>query len=572
MVTVDVSVIDTADIAIDVVGQPGPAGIQGPAGPQGAAGPQGVEGPQGPPGNDGLDGATGPQGIQGIQGPEGPQGPQGIQGEQGLQGPQGLPGADSTVPGPQGPAGADGLQGPQGIQGEQGIQGIKGDTGDIGPQGPQGIQGETGLQGPAGADGAVGPQGPAGADGTFLNQYQGEWLAQAYAIGDIVTHQGSTYIAETPIAAGVVTLVGTSFVYGNGNIVLPAGIVDGDLIILATARASTVQSSATGYTLRSHVNTPQFWGQTILSKTAVAADSGATVSVTNIDGWGSVYAFVLRGGAYATQAGSAAEGTINYTIPSVTPIGAADGVFIRVIQRSLSDSVNAGSTINDGTVITRQVSAMSTIETYSTLAASGTALFVPNYTTGRHSAAHTIAIQATGVFNPSAWTLIAEKGATGATGATGSQGIQGIQGEIGPTGPQGPAGADGADGTGYTRTTVSGTTSSIAAGSGEDMSLATAEQFNLIKCVVDQPDIRVRLYASTAFRTADLSRPIGTVPTGEHGLLFEFVSTAALQSLWLSPVAVCYLTSGTDVYARIDNGGVAAAVVNLTLTWLRIEG
>jgi hypothetical protein len=79
--------------------------------------------------------------------------------------------------------------GPAGPRGEKGDQG---DQGEVGPQGATGPEGPTGPQGP------TGPTGPAGADGstTFINAFRGEHDPDtAYLRGDMVTYQGSTFIA-----------------------------------------------------------------------------------------------------------------------------------------------------------------------------------------------------------------------------------------------------------------------------------------------------------------------------------------------------------------------------------------
>ena len=110
---------------------------------------------------------NGPAGVQGPQGPTGATGPAGSAGANGAQGPQGSTGA----------AGANGAQGPQGLTG------AKGDTGAAGTMGPIGL---------------VGPQGPAGTNGTngagftFRNAFSS---STAYATNDVVTFNGSTYVA-----------------------------------------------------------------------------------------------------------------------------------------------------------------------------------------------------------------------------------------------------------------------------------------------------------------------------------------------------------------------------------------
>src|SRR5579859_1969542 len=127
----------------------------------------------------------GAQGPPGPQGPAGPQGPQGIQGPEGAQGPQGVKG-DPGATGPQGVKGDTGATGPQGAKGDMGPQGVKGDTG---AQGPQGIQG---LQGPQGDPGAAGPAGKDGIGFNFRNAFNN---SPSYAVNDVVSYNGSSYVA-----------------------------------------------------------------------------------------------------------------------------------------------------------------------------------------------------------------------------------------------------------------------------------------------------------------------------------------------------------------------------------------
>lgn len=82
--------------------------------------------------------------------------------------------------------------GPRGPQGIPGVMGPQGPTGNVGPQGPQGPSGPQGPQGPEGPQGAQGPKGDAGASFTF----KGAWQPDApYAVNDVVTRLGSTFVA-----------------------------------------------------------------------------------------------------------------------------------------------------------------------------------------------------------------------------------------------------------------------------------------------------------------------------------------------------------------------------------------
>ena len=110
-------------------------------------------------GNGGTQGPTGPAGPQGPAGPPGPSGPAGS-------------------PGPQGPAGPQGFPGP------------------AGPQGIPGFMGLTGAQGPAGA---AGPQGPSGQGFNFRAAFD---PAATYAPYDVVSFNGSSYVAKAATNPG----------------------------------------------------------------------------------------------------------------------------------------------------------------------------------------------------------------------------------------------------------------------------------------------------------------------------------------------------------------------------------
>lgn len=117
-----------------------------------------------------------------LNGPAGPEGPQGAQG---VAGPAG----------PEGPAGPAGVPGPTGPQGPAGPQGLVGPVGPIGPAGPQGLIGPAGAVGSMGPIGPMGPAGPAGTSGTSFTYRSAFDPSATYAVNDVVTYNGSTYLA-----------------------------------------------------------------------------------------------------------------------------------------------------------------------------------------------------------------------------------------------------------------------------------------------------------------------------------------------------------------------------------------
>ena len=93
-----------------------------------------------------------------------------------------------------GPQGPQGRQVPQGAAGPSGPVGATGAGGPAGQQGPQGFMGLTRM---TGATGAAGPAGPAGANGTGFNFRNAFDNSAPYAVNDVVTFQGASYVAAT---------------------------------------------------------------------------------------------------------------------------------------------------------------------------------------------------------------------------------------------------------------------------------------------------------------------------------------------------------------------------------------
>ncbi len=87
------------------------------------------------------------------------------------------------------------LTGPAGPQGPQGPQGPAGPAGASGPQGPQGLQGAQGVAGPMGPQGLQGVAGTNGTNGISFNFRNAFDPTASYAVNDVVTYSGSTYIA-----------------------------------------------------------------------------------------------------------------------------------------------------------------------------------------------------------------------------------------------------------------------------------------------------------------------------------------------------------------------------------------
>jgi hypothetical protein len=123
------------------------------------------------------------------------------------------------------------------------------------------------------------------------------------------------------------------------------------------------------------------------------------------------------------------------------------------------------------------------------------------------------------------------------------------------------------------RTTATATTSSIAAGAVDSATnVALAKTYRLLAVQTSRP-ARVRLYNTTAKRTADAGRAVGTDPVSDTGVMFEFVTVdTAVHTL--SP-----LVDGTSMETvpsatipmSVTNNDTVTGTVAVTFTWQRIE-
>ncbi len=503
----------------------GPAGPQGPQGPQGAQGLTGATGSQGPTG---LTGAQGAQGLQGLTGSTGPQGPQGTNGvsfrfrnafdnslayaindvvtyssstyvaitasqgpnnptpnvntagwslmaQQGGTGPVGPPGSTGAAgaqgaPGPQGPVGATGQQGPIGLTGATGAQGPIGLTGATGTQGPIGLTGPQGSQGLIGPGGPQGIPGPPGANGVSFNFRNGFDNSLAYAVNDVVTYGGSTYVAITASqgpsnptpdvntaawslmaqqgSIGPQGLAGTTGPAGLQGMQGPQGVVGAAGPAGATGPQGPIGltgpqgpqgAPGTNGANGSFNFTGPFNSATNYNVYDVVTYNGSTYDATAAIPSGAGTPDVNPSWAVLAQQGAAGlQGPIGVTgaTGSQGPIGPQGP------QGIPGTSNGTGGT---GFNFTGTFNSATDYNTYD----------VVTYNGSTYDATVAIA-QGGGTpdVNPN-WALMAQQGASGAAGQQGPQGVPGpvgatgSQGPVGLTGPQGIPGANGTNGTGF---------------------------------------------------------------------------------------------------------------------------
>ena len=183
----------------------------------------------------------------------------------------------------------------------------------------------------------------------------------------------------------------------------------------------------------------------------------------------------------------------------------------------------------------------------------------------------------TGVTGPTGFTGYGSTGPTGYTGVTGPIGT-GITGPTGPgvgaTGATGPSGSTGPAGAGSlaSRTNVSVTTASIAAGSNALVSATGFKGYNLYSVQVNHA-AWVTIYSSTAARTTDQSRNMSTSPIPGSGVIAEVISNSATTQL-ITPAAAGFSTESppsVNIPIKVGNTGNVTTAITVTLTLLQTE-
>jgi hypothetical protein len=570
--------------------------IAGPAGPQGQAGPPGA------PGADGSDGAAGPQGIQGIQGPEGPEGPTGATGDQGPQGVPGTSGAGDpdtaifrgdwvnkqyvrgdlvryknrlwfapALVGPQAPdvAAASNLA-PLTLSGSTGIvpkpysgafladSGIVDRIGDaryvdINPGGTIQVV-STGTQ---------------GRNPTYLNLY--DTSGNALAGTGILANAAGTYTLATGLAAGryiVGIYNGAGFTFtinptAGAVITTPADwkLLDQELVLdegTALTRRSKIDFVGAGVTAtddaandKTVITVPGGSGpdpSTMLYKGAWAA--GTTYHAREVVTYANKLFVAPASGVPAagitpdsplsvtnvTMGGGPPAGTPAY--PYTGPVVSNDAYLtLRYVD------INPGGTLtfscaqggfvklwnSAGTIIGQQLLDGGSNATYTGLAAGR--YFFARDASGNGSGTMTLTASAGAVLttaNP--WDRVADLGGS--------------------------------------RADFVGTATALAVNASADLDIPIAKAWTAIRLRTNRP-ARVRIYANAAARTADAARAVGTAPSGDHGLLMEYITTSGDMDWAIAPALVGYnleSTPTTNAAVRVTNLDSATGDTTVTLT------
>lgn len=130
------------------------------------------------------------------------------------------------------------------------------------------------------------------------------------------------------------------------------------------------------------------------------------------------------------------------------------------------------------------------------------------------------------------------------------------------------------EGEAWERDTATVTTTSLAAGASWVGTVALAEGYRIYRVQSSAP-ARVILYTTAGKQSADSSRPLGTDPTGDSGVVLEVSSTADLLAADLSPVVDGFDGKSTPdgvVPITVTNTGTSTATITVYLLWLPAEG
>lgn len=115
-------------------------------------------------------------------------------------------------------------------------------------------------------------------------------------------------------------------------------------------------------------------------------------------------------------------------------------------------------------------------------------------------------------------------------------------------------------------------TITVAAGAEASVDLSLHTAFNLWKIETNKA-ARIRIYTSTAERTADTSRAVGVAPAEGAGLITEVITTSGLLVVPMCPAQIgasLEATPSSSIPALIKNNGTSSNVT-LTITWSRAE-
>lgn len=121
------------------------------------------------------------------------------------------------------------------------------------------------------------------------------------------------------------------------------------------------------------------------------------------------------------------------------------------------------------------------------------------------------------------------------------------------------------------RSSLVHTSASIANNVIDNSALTVVPGFQLWKVTTDRA-ARIRIYDTSAHRTSDATRTIGADPSGNHGLLFELITTASILTYSLTPHVDFHSTdASSNFFVAVTNLSGSTSTVATTYYYLRTE-
>jgi Collagen triple helix repeat (20 copies) len=429
-------------------------------------------------------------------------------------GPQGPAGATGPT-GPQGPAGVDGVDGADStVPGPVGETGPTGAQGPPGPTGPQGPLGNTGPQGPEGAQGAAGPVGPAG-----LN-WRGSWSsATDYAPDDAVGYAGSSWFASGNPPVGEI----------------PSG--PSPYWQLLASQGATGPQGPQGIQ-----GIPGVAGiQGPVGATGPQGPTGATGADSTVPGPAGPQG--VPGPPGSTNAIYTA--TWNWTTKTADA-NTAKQIGVNAATWAATTQVNVNQQKADNADTTMYLAGVKV----------GDTLRLQHKTDATRYGSYTVT--GAGVDQGAWWSFPVSfvDGAGAVPGGTTDTALSILI--EGPTGLR-------------VRSTATWTTASLANNAVGSGTVTIAAGYRMLQVSTDKA-ARVRLYTSTGKRDADVARPVGTDPSGDHGLMLEYVTTASVLAADLSPQVDAFTHDGgaSVPYAVTNLSGTTGTIMTI-LNYVRTE-
>jgi hypothetical protein len=118
------------------------------------------------------------------------------------------------------------------------------------------------------------------------------------------------------------------------------------------------------------------------------------------------------------------------------------------------------------------------------------------------------------------------------------------------------------------------TSSVLSVGAGEIKTINTTCYTFQLQTIAATSPCRIRFYPTNALAVADNARPSTQDPTGNVGLLAEFVFTSTALSWIVTPTIICYnldSTPATNIYMAIQNTGASPIAVTVTGTLIKMQ-